>query len=305
MSATVEMVEVGARDGLQNEPEILPTADKIALIERMINSGLRRIEVASFVHPTLVPQMADAEAVVAGLPRREDVTYVGLVLNKRGLLRALETRTLPNGGITEVGCVAVASDGFGEKNQGMGWRQSIATAQEICRFARQEGLRAQATISVAFGDPFDGAVPMDRVVDIAREIADAGPSEIALGDTIGVAVPAEVEELFGRLRDALPGLPLRAHFHNTRNTGIANVWAAIRAGVRIIDASLGGLGGCPFAPRATGNVATEDVVYLLKRSGFGTGLDLEALIEHSRWLAGLMGKPLPSMLARAGEFPPR
>ena len=304
------MVEVGARDGLQNEPGILSTEHKIALIERMIKAGSKRIEVASFVHPKLVPQMADAEAVVAGLPRKSalgsdgasDVTYVGLVLNKRGLLRALESRNAGHG-IDEIGCVAVASDGFGEKNQGMGWRASVDSVQEICRLAHREKIGVQATISVAFGDPFDGRVPMERVIEIAQAIAEENPREIALGDTIGVAVPAQVSELFARLAKAVPGIPLRAHFHNTRNTGIANVWAAIGAGVRIIDASLGGLGGCPFAPRATGNVATEDVAYLLQQSGLESGLDLDELINAAHWLEQIMEKPLPSMLARTGGFP--
>jgi hydroxymethylglutaryl-CoA lyase len=300
------MVEVGARDGLQNEPRILSTEHKIALIEKMIKAGSKRIEVASFVHPKLVPQMADAEAVVAGLPPKSavgaDVTYVGLVLNKRGLLRALQCRNAGHG-IDEVGCVAVASDGFGEKNQGMGWQASVDSVRDICRMAHQEKIGVQATISVAFGDPFDGAVPMARVIEIAQAIAEENPREIALGDTIGVAVPAQVTELFERLAEAVPGIPLRAHFHNTRNTGIANVWAAIGAGVRIIDASLGGLGGCPFAPRATGNVATEDVVYLLQQSGLESGLDLDELIHAAHWLEQIMEKPLPSMLARAGGFP--
>ncbi len=299
---SIEMVEVGARDGLQNEPEQIATKTKIALIERMIAAGSRRIEVASFVHPKWVPQMADAEAVVAGLPSRDDVTYIGLVLNKRGLLRALATRT-DKTGIDEVGCVAVASDGFGEKNQGMDWVTSVETVRDICRLAQAEGMAVQATISVSWGDPFDGVVPMDRVVEIARRIADEKPKEIALADTIGVAVPSRVSELFARVADAVPDIPLRAHFHNTRNTGIANVWAAYEAGVRIIDASLGGLGGCPFAPRATGNVATEDVVYMLEQSGVDTGLDLDRLIGAAHWFESRINKPLPSMLARAGGFP--
>lgn len=296
------MVEVGARDGLQNEPELIETGIKIALIERMIAAGSRRIEVASFVHPKWVPQMADAEAVVAGLPFRDDVTYVGLVLNKRGLMRALATRA-DKAGINEVGCVAVASDGFGEKNQGMGWVASVETVRDICRLAHAEGMAVQATISVSWGDPFDGVVPMDRVVEIAQRIADAEPKEIALADTIGVAVPSRVSELFARVADAVPHIPLRAHFHNTRNTGIANVWAAYEAGAHIIDASLGGLGGCPFAPKATGNVATEDVVYMLEQSGISTGLDLDRLIGAAHWFENKIGKPLPSMLSRAGGFP--
>ena len=299
----IEIIEVGARDGLQNEPETLPTETKLALIGRLMTAGARRLEVASFVHPKLVPQMADAEAVVAGLPMRHDVTYIGLVLNKRGYLRALETRDNDNGGIDEAGCVAVASDGFGQRNQGMGWDESVKTVQEIHRLARRDGMAAQATISVCWGDPFDGRVPMDRVVEIARRIAEAEPTEIALADTIGVAVPPLVRELFERVAEAVPGIPLRAHFHNTRNTGIANVWAAVEAGVRRIDCSLGGLGGCPFAPKATGNVASEDVVYMLEEAGMTTGLELETLIDAAQWMEGVMDRQLPGMVSRAGGFP--
>jgi len=300
---SIEIIEVGARDGLQNEPETLPTDTKLELIGRLMSAGARRLEVASFVHPKLVPQMADAEAVVAGLPMRHDVTYIGLVLNKRGYLRALETRENSNGGINEAGCVAVASDGFGQRNQGMGWEESVKAVTEIHRLARRDGMAAQATISVCWGDPFDGRVPMDRVVEIARRIAEVEPKEIALADTIGVAAPPLVRELFARVAEAVPGIPLRAHFHNTRNTGIANVWAAIEAGVRRIDCSLGGLGGCPFAPKATGNVASEDVVYMLEEAGMTTGLDLDALIDAARWMEGIMGRTLPGMVSRAGGFP--
>ena len=300
---SVEIVEVGARDGLQNEPGVVPTATKIALIERLIDAGSRRIEVASFVHPKRVPQMADAEAVVAGLPVREDVTYIGLVLNERGLERALATRDGAGHGIDEIGLLAVAADGFGRANQGMDWQTSVASARDLARRARAHGLDAQMTISVCWGDPYEGEVPIDRVVGIVSRLAEAEPREIGLADTIGVAVPARVAELFERVREAAPGVALRAHFHNTRNMAIANAWAAWEAGVRTIDASLGGLGGCPFAPKATGNVATEDVVYLFERSGISTGLDLEALIATNRWLAEALGRTLPSMVARAGGFP--
>ena len=295
------LVEVGARDGLQNEPEIVATPDKIALIERMIVGGARRIEVASFVHPARVPQMGDAEAVIAGLPDDKAISYIGLCLNKRGVLRAIESRAGGRRGVDEAGCVAVASDGFGQRNQGQTSAETVAENAAMLRLARAEGLVPQVTISVAFGCPFDGAVAPARVVDIARAMADAGAVEIALADTIGVAVPSQVTDLFGAVRDAVRGdVRLRAHFHDTRNTGIANAWAAYQAGVRVLDASLGGLGGCPFAPNATGNIATEDLVFMLERSGIRTGVDLDAAIAANHWFAGVIGKTLPSMVGKAG-----
>lgn len=303
-SDRIEIVEVGPRDGLQNEAAIIQTADKLALIGRLIAAGARRIEVASFVHPGRVPQMADAEAVIAGLPDRADISYIGLVLNKRGVLRALATRERSRRGIDEAGCVMVASDSFGRRNQGQTVADALAENRDMLRLARTEGLVPQATISVAFGCPFEGPTDPARVVSLAVELAEAGAIEIALADTIGVAVPAQVSELFGQVGEAIPGVCLRAHFHNTRGLGPANVWAAVSAGVGVIDSSLGGLGGCPFAPNATGNVATEDVVWLLERSGIGTGLDLRALIETNHWFAGIMGRPLPAALGRAGDFTP-
>lgn len=303
-ASAIEILEVGPRDGLQNEPETAPTETKIALIEKLIAAGSRRIEVASFVHPKAVPQMADAEAVVAGLPDRADVTYVGLVINERGYERALATRR--NGaGIDEIGCVAVASDGFGQANQRMGWEESVEVAKRLIERARADGLGAQVTVSVCWHDPFDGPVDPERVVEIARRLAEAGPREIALADTIGVAVPARVCDLFERVAEAAPAIPLRGHFHDTRNTGVANAWAAYEAGARVIDASLGGLGGCPFAPKATGNVASEDVAYLFKESGVATGLDLARLIEANRWMSERLGRALPARVARAGDAPAR
>lgn len=297
----IEVVEVAPRDGLQNEPEILPVAAKLALIGRMIDCGARRIEVASFVHPGRVPQMADAEAVVAGLPDAKDCTYVGLALNKRGLLRALATRERGARGIDQVGCVAVASDSFGQRNQGQTIAEAIAETRAMLRLARAEGMRAQVTISVAFGCPFEGEVAQATVLSIAEELAAEGPEEIAIADTIGVAGPREVGELFRHLHALLGGaIPLRAHFHDTRATGIANAWAAYEAGVRTFDASLGGLGGCPFAPGATGNIATEDLVYMMERAGVATGIDLAAAIAANHWFAEQIGRTLPSAVARAG-----
>lgn len=296
----IELVEVGPRDGLQNEPDIVATETKLELIARMVGYGARRLEVASFVHPARVPQMADAEAVIAGLPDRSDCTYVGLVLNKRGVLRALATREGGKRGVDQVGCVVVASDTFGQKNQGQTIEEGIAETREMLRFARAEGMRAQVTISAAFGCPFEGAVKHETVLRIAEAIAAESPEEIALADTIGVGTPWEAGELFGKL-GALLGdtIPMRAHFHNTRGTGIANTWEAWKAGVRVFDASLGGLGGCPFAPRATGNIATEDLIYMMQRSGVASGIDLDAAIAANKWFAQVLGRELPSAVARA------
>jgi hydroxymethylglutaryl-CoA lyase len=297
---SIELVEVGPRDGLQNEPDIVSTADKLALINRMIGYGARRLEVASFVHPARVPQMADAEAVIAGLPDREDVTYIGLTLNKRGVMRGLATKDGGKRGIDQAGCVLVASDTFGQKNQGQTIAEGIAENRAMIRFAKAEGLSAQVTISAAFGCPFEGEVKPETVLAIAEEMAAEDPVEIALADTIGVGVPAQVEDLFGRLGALLGGrIPMRCHFHDTRGTGIANAWAAYKSGVRAFDASLGGLGGCPFAPKATGNIATEDLIYMMERSGIDTGIDLDAVIQTNRGFAQVLGRELPSRVARA------
>ncbi|WP_339688644.1 hydroxymethylglutaryl-CoA lyase [uncultured Parasphingorhabdus sp.] len=296
----VNILEVGPRDGLQNESEIIATADKLGLIDHMLDAGVKRIEVASFVHPGRVPQMADAEDVIAGLPDRDDVSYIGLCLNKRGVLRGLATKEGKKRGIDEVGCVVVASDTFGQKNQGQTIKQGIKENREMIRFAKAEGLKAQVTISAAFGCPFEGAVDPETVLNIAEEMAGEGPLEIALADTIGVGVPAQVTDLFGRLREILPAeISMRAHFHDTRNTGIANAWAAVQAGVETLDSSLGGLGGCPFAPNATGNIATEDLVNLLNRSGIDHDLDLRKAIATNHWFENILGRRLPSLVARA------
>jgi hydroxymethylglutaryl-CoA lyase len=295
----IEIVEVGPRDGLQNESLLFSISQKLELIDRALDAGVRRIEAASFVNPKLVPQMADAEAVAAALPRRDDITYIGLVLNERGALRAIEA------GMDQLGAVCAASDGFAMRNQGQSSDETLTMCRDVVRLAREHGRSAQITISTAFGCPFDGEVDPARVVDMARLAAAAGPVEIAIADTIGVAGPGEVSNLVARVAAAVAPLPVRVHFHNTRNTGLANVWAAVVAGARIVDSSLGGIGGCPFAPRATGNVPTEDVVYLLERSGYRTGLDLDRLIASADWLAMQMGRELPGMLSRAGNFPNR
>lgn len=290
-------MEVGPRDGLQNESAMVTTEDKRALIERIIAAGIRRVEVASFVDPRRVPQMADAERLVDLLPSRDDVVYIGLVLNERGAERALATQ------VHELGAVCVTTDAFALRNQGQTSDESLSVAKRIVSIAKAAGRRGQITIGGAFGCPFEGELKAGRTLEMAVQAAEAGPVEIALADTIGCAAPAEVETLVGQVVEAVAPLPVRAHFHNTRNTGLANVWAAVEAGARTVDASLGGLGGCPFAPAATGNVPTEDVVYMLERSGITTGLDLDRLIETASWFSKIIGKTLPGMVSRAGRFP--
>jgi hydroxymethylglutaryl-CoA lyase len=295
---SIELVEVGPRDGLQSEPELLPTATKVTFIEKAIEAGLRRIEVASFVHPKRVPQMADAEALIAGLPRREDVSYIGLIMNERGLDRALAT------GIHEVGMVVVASDTYNRRNQNVGTDESVAAWKSIGRRAQEHGLRASVTIAAAFGCPYEGIVQVGRVVELAKRVAEIGPAEVGIADSIGVAVPGQVSELLGAVREVIGDIPLRCHFHNTRNTGLANAVAAVAAGARSLDASVGGIGGCPFAPAATGNIPTDDLVYLLERSGIETGVSLEKIIATSHWLEQELGRSVPALLPRAGGFPP-
>lgn len=295
---SIEFVEVGPRDGLQNEQALIATADKLALIERAIAAGVRRIEVTSFVNPKRVPQMADADAICAGLPRRDDVRFIGLVMNARGAERAIATQR-----IDQLGAVAVATDRFAIANQGQTSAESVAAAASIIAQAKAAGLSGQVTIGAAFGCPFEGDVSEDHVIAMAETLARAAPVEIALADTIGVANPAHVARLVSRLRAVIAPIPVRVHFHNTRGTGLANVWAAIGAGASVVDGSIGGLGGCPFAPGAAGNVCSEDVIYMLDRAGVETGVDLAALIAANHWLSGVMGKRLPGMVAHTPPFP--
>jgi hydroxymethylglutaryl-CoA lyase len=293
----VELIEVGPRDGLQNESAVLPPEVRAALVIRLLDAGLRRIEVASFVDPRRVPQMAGAEAVLSYLPRDRGAVYIGLVLNARGLERARDA------GVDEVNCVVVASDSFGLRNQGADIAGSLAAGEAIARAARAAGLRAGVSLSAAFGCPYEGEVPLARVRDVARRALEAGPDELALADTLGVAAPVEVRERVEALRELAGAVPLRGHFHNTRNTALANVYAAWLAGVRRFDSSCGGIGGCPFAPSATGNAPTEDVAYMLERMGAKTGVSIPRLIETSKWLEPQLGHAVPSLVARAGPFP--
>lgn len=298
-SRRVQIVEVGPRDGLQSEPEILSTDSKKQFIELAIDAGIRRLEVASFVHPKRVPQMADAEALISVLPQRDDVSYVGLIMNERGLDRALDTS------VHEVGMVVVASDTYNEKNQGVPTEKSVEAWLAIAKRAKENGRRANVMISSAFGCPYEGEIPVSRVIDIAKRVVEVGPAELGIADSIGVAVPAQISELVAALRDAIGNdLPLRMHLHNTRNTGLANAQAAIDAGVASIDASIGGIGGCPFAPAATGNIPTDDLVYMLSRSGIETGVSLDRVIAASGWLEEELGRAVPAMLPKAGGFPP-
>lgn len=288
----VEIVEVGPRDGLQSESAEVSTASKVELIRKLERAGVRRLEVASFVNPKLVPQMADAEEVLATLPK-SDASRIGLVLNHRGAERALAA------GVDEIGVVCAASDAFGVANQGCTSDQSVQAACRILELARHRGRSAQATITVAFGCPYSGRVDPLRVVALARELAASKPVEIGIADTIGVAAPAEVETLILAVVEAVRPLPVRVHFHDTRATGMANVWAAYKAGARSFDAAIGGVGGCPFAPGAAGNVATEDVGYLFARSNLATGLDLDALGDVATWFRQLLGKPARVIASRA------
>ena len=295
---SVGIVDVGPRDGLQNEPEALDVATRVAFVRKLADAGVRRIEAASFVNPKRVPQMAGAEEVMAALPDDDGVSYIGLVLNRRGLDRALDA------GCREVNYALVASDEFSRRNQGATIEQAAEIYEDVAAAAAAAGVRCALTISTAFGCPFQGEVPPGRVIGLVARCADDHTSEIALADTIGCAVPGQVADLFGAVMETAPGARFRAHFHNTRNTGLANCYAALEAGVRTLDASAGGIGGCPFAPRATGNVPTEDLVYMLHRMGYETGIDLDALIGAGKWIGDRLGHEVPSMVGRAGTFPP-
>jgi isopropylmalate/homocitrate/citramalate synthase len=291
----VVVCDVGPRDGLQNESRLLEPVVRAELCDRLAAAGLKRIEAASFVNPKLVPQMAGAEEVMAALHRKPGVSYAGLVLNDRGYERAV------NAGVDEVHYAFAATDEFGRRNQNATTEEGLKTALALVARARSERVPITVTVSVAFGCPFEGVVPTERVLRIVEHLMEIPPDEICLADTIGVGVPLQVKELVGGAR-AL-GASVGAHFHNTRNTGYANAVAALDEGVVSLDASVGGAGGCPFAPKATGNIATEDLVYLLRGLGVETGVDLDALIGTSQWLAGRLGKELPGMVARAGDFP--
>ncbi len=298
----VQIVEVSPRDGLQADPADVTTANKVALVERLIAAGNTRIEAASFVSPKAVPKMADGDAVMAGvrsLAGADTVSFSALALNVRGVERAIAA------GVGEVTGVVVASETFSQRNQNATVAESIERWKHISAAARAAGVRTSVTISAAFGCPFEGRIDPTRVASIAAELVATEPDELALADTIGVAVPTQVHGLFSTVNDVCGSGPLalRAHFHNTRNTALANIAAALDEGVRIFDSSLGGVGGCPFAPRATGNVATEDVVYMIEQMGYETGIDLDALINAAAWLEDVLGHGIPGLVSKAGGFP--
>jgi isopropylmalate/homocitrate/citramalate synthase len=296
----IEIVDVGPRDGLQNEAQILSPSMRIELTRKLVEAGIRRVEAVSFVHPARVPQMAGAEEVIAGLELRTAVFYAGLVLNEKGFDRAITA------GVRDIRYAFPVTESFCQRNQNSSVQDATELAATLTRRARDENVNFAVILATAFGCPFEGRVPASQVLQVAERVLETPPDELILADTIGVGNPNRVRELFKALQPhiaARPTLNLGAHFHNTRNTGYANAIAAIESGARVLDSSIGGLGGCPFAPNATGNIATEDLVYLLEEMGVQTGINLEALIDVSNWLEAVMGRRLPGMVYRAGGFP--
>ncbi len=297
MSRRIEIVEVGPRDGLQNEKTLFEVPQKLDMIARLEAAGARRMEVVSFVNAKRVPQMAGAEEIMSALPSAQGRSRIGLVLNMRGWERCVAARC------DEANVVVCASDSFGIRNQGASSAEQVEALAAIMAARKPGDPPVSMTVSVAFGCPFEGEVPESRVIEIVKAAADLKVDEIALADTIGVADPWIVRRRVEAARRVMGDIPLRLHFHDTRNTGLANAFAGVEAGVSILDASVGGLGGCPFAPNATGNIGTEDLVYMLERAGFETGYDLSALIEIGQWASGLLGKAAAASVTRAGGFP--
>jgi hydroxymethylglutaryl-CoA lyase/(R)-citramalyl-CoA lyase len=293
---TVTICDVGPRDGLQNEDRHLDPETRAELVNRLAAAGVPRIEAVSFVNPARVPQMAGAEEVVEGIERRDGVVYAGLVLNERGYDRLAATR------LDEAHFAFAATETFNRRNQNASPEESLEAAKAIVDRAHADGIRATVTIGTAFGCPFEGAVDPARVLGFAEELAAAGTDEIVFADTVGVGVPRQVKELVGAA--VRLGPPVGVHLHNTRNTGFANAYAALEAGATVLDASVGGIGGCPFAPRATGNIATEDLVYMLHGEGVETGIDLDALVDVAAWLETVLERQLPGQVYRAGTFAP-
>ncbi|MGF1470435.1 MAG: hydroxymethylglutaryl-CoA lyase [Rubrobacteraceae bacterium] len=292
----VEIVDVGPRDGLQNDDTTLEPATRAELCDRLAAAGLSRVEAASFVNPKLVPQMAGAEEVMENIRRSPGTSIAGLVLNERGYERAVEA------GVDEVRYAFPVTDTFAGKNQNTTVGEATELASRLTERARLDGVRVSVTLSAAFGCPFEGGVGPATVLGVAEQVAKTAPDEIILADTIGVGVPRQVRELVSEVKQT--GVTTGCHFHDTRNTGIANALAALESGATVLDASVGGTGGCPFAPRATGNISTEDLVYTLHGMGYASGIDLEELIGVAEWLAHQLGKELPGMVYRAGSFGP-
>jgi (R)-citramalyl-CoA lyase len=290
----IEIVDVGPRDGLQNEDEMLTPEVRAELCDKLAATGIPRVEAASFVNPKRVPQMAGAEVVMAAIERSPHTSYAGLVLNEKGYERAVEA------GVDEVRYAFPVTETFARRNQNTTVEDATTLSARLVERARLDGVRVSITLSAAFGDPFEGKVEPGHVLDVASEVAASIPDEIVLADTIGVGVPSQVRNLVEGV--ATHGITVGCHFHDTRNTGIANASAAVESGATVLDASVGGTGGCPFAPRATGNIATEDLIYMLHGMGYETGIDLDALIEVASWLAQQLDKELPGQLYKAGNF---
>ena len=293
----VSLLEVGPRDGLQSEPKILPTDVKRDFIIKTMDAGINQIEVTSFVHPKKVPQMADAEKLVESLPDRDDVSYIGLIMNQRGFERARDC------GIDEVGMVIVSTDTYNMKNQNVVTQESIDNWLRIASDAKSAGIRTNVIIACSFGCPYEGEVDPELIASIAEKVLEGEPNILGLADSVGVAVPNQVKKTFSLIKELAPNIPLRTHLHNTRNTGLANAAAAIEAGVTIIDASTGGIGGCPFAPKATGNIPMDDLLYMLDRSGIETGVNLKKIVSNSEWLEEKLEHSVPAMVPKAGIFP--
>ena len=293
MSEFVRIVEVGPRDGLQNEKTFVPTADKIALIDRLSGTGLRAIEATSFVSPKWVPQLADAAEVYAGIARRPGVAYPVLVPNEQGYERARAV------GVEEIAVFTAASEAFNRKNINAGIDESLARFAPVMARAKQDGVRVRGYVSTVLGCPYQGAVPLDDVVRVARALFGMGCYEVSLGDTIGVGTPAKARAMLKAVAQAVPMHALAVHFHDTYGQALANILACLEEGVRVVDASVSGAGGCPYARGASGNVATAAVVYMLHGLGLETGVDLPALAETGRWLAGILGRETGSKVGRA------
>lgn len=297
MPAAVEIVDVTPRDGLQNLPDIVSTEHKLELIQRLVDAGLRRIEVASFVNPKRVPQMGDVDELVARLPQGRDISYIGLVLNQRGFDRLASTS------LQEANCVILASETFNQRNQGCSVTETLSQLGAIVREAQNTEVNMSVTIGAAFGCPFEGDIPVARVLEVTERLVDLGLTEITLADTIGCGVPSQVTDLVTAINAKQPSVELRCHFHNTRNTANANIYAALQSGVRSFDASTGGIGGCPFAPQATGNVATEDVLYMVQRMGLTTSIDATLIMDTAHWIEEALNIKMAGMVSRAGWFP--
>jgi hydroxymethylglutaryl-CoA lyase len=294
----VTVVEVGPRDGLQNENAIVPTSQKVAFVDRLSAAGHRAIEVSAFVSPKWVPQMGDAAEVFAAITRREGVRYSALVPNRSGLDRALAA------GVRDIAIFAAASETFSRKNINQSIDASFEVYRQVTDAAMQAGLRVRAYLSTSFGCPFEGDVPVDRVVDLTERLVQLGAYEVAVSDTIGIAHPGQVSRVLDALLARVPVAQVALHFHDTRGTALANVLSALGHGVSTFDSAAGGLGGCPYAPGAAGNLATEDLIYMLDGLGIETGVSLPAVVDASRAIEGAVGHPLPSRYVRALPSPP-